>query len=79
MSVVGGVEEVLTVELAKDDRHEDVAGGNRGLRVILLDGFEAGQGSVVVEVIEVLVGLADLEGEVDGVGVGGGIVRVSDN
>ena len=44
------------------------------LRVGSLDGLEAGEGAVVVEVVEVLVGLADLGGEVDGVGVGGGIV-----
>jgi hypothetical protein len=62
------------VELAEDESHEDVAGGNGGLRVLLLDGFEAGEGAVVVEVVEVLVGLANLWGEVDGVGVGGGIV-----
>jgi hypothetical protein len=64
------------VELAKDDRHEDVAGGYGALRVVLLDGFEAGEGAVVVEVVEVLVRLADLRGEVDGVGVGGEVVGV---
>ena len=74
VSVVGGVEEILTVELAKDERHEDVAGGDGRLRVVLLDGLEASEGAVVVEVVEVLVRLADLRGEVDGVGVGGGIV-----
>ena len=31
--VVGGVEEVLMVELAEDERHEDVAGGDGDLRV----------------------------------------------
>jgi len=46
------------------------------LRVVSLDGLEAGEGAVVVEVVEVLVGFADLGGEVDGVGVGGGIVGV---
>ena len=74
--VVGGVEEVLMVELAEDERHEDVAGGDGGLRVGLLDGLEAGEGAVVVEVVEVLVGFADLRGEVDGVGVGGWDCRV---
>ena len=49
------------------------------MRVVSLDGFEAGEGAVVVEVVEVVVGLADLRGEIDGVGVGGGIVGVSDN
>jgi len=44
--------------------------------VVFLDGLEAGEGAVVVEVVEVLVGLADLRGEVDGVGVGGGTVGV---
>jgi hypothetical protein len=46
------------------------------LRIVSLDGLEAGQGAVVVEVVEVIVSLADLRGEVDGVGVGGGIVGV---
>ena len=79
VGVVGGVEEILTVEFAKDERLEDVAGGNGGLRIGLLDGFEAGEGAVVVEVVEVLVGLADLGGEVDGVGVGGGMVGVRES
>jgi hypothetical protein len=43
------------------------------LRVVLLDGLEAGEGAVVVEVVEVFVGLANFGGEVDRVGVGGGI------
>jgi hypothetical protein len=34
-----------------------------------LDGFEAGEGALVVKVVEVLVGFANLGGEVDGVGV----------
>jgi hypothetical protein len=61
------------VELAEDDRHEDVAGGDGALRVGALDGFEASEGAFVVEVIEVLVRLADFWGEIDGVGVGGGV------
>ncbi len=76
MGVVGGVEEVLTVELAEDERLEDVADGDGRLRVVSLDGLEAGEGAVVVEVVEALVGLADLGGEVDGVGVGSGVVGV---
>jgi len=47
--------------------------------VILLDGLEAGQRAIVIEVVEVFVGLADLWGEVDGVGVGGGIVGVRED
>ncbi len=74
--VVGGVEEVLMIELAEDERHEDVTGGDGRLRVFLLDGLEAGEGAVVVEVVEVVVGFADLGGEVDRVGVGGGAVGV---
>ena len=42
----------------------------------LLDGLETGERAVVVEVVEVFVGFADLRGEIDGVGVGGGIVGV---
>jgi len=42
----------------------------------LLDGLEACEGSFVVEVVEMVVSLADFGGEIDGVGVGGGIVGV---
>jgi hypothetical protein len=79
VGVVGGVEQVLTVEFAEDERLEDVAGGDGALGIGFLDGLEAGEGAVVVEVVEALVGLADLGGEVDGVGVGGGIVGVRDD
>jgi hypothetical protein len=48
------------------------------LRIRLLNGFEAGEGAIVVEVVEVLVRLANRGGEIDGVGVGGGIVGVRD-
>jgi hypothetical protein len=64
------------IELAKDERHQDVAGGDGRVRVVSLDGLEAGEGAVVIEIVEVLVSLADLSGEVDGVGVGGGIIGV---
>jgi hypothetical protein len=57
------------IELAKDERHEDVAGGDGGVRVVFLDGLEAGEGAVVVKIVEVLVRLADLRGEVDWVGM----------
>jgi len=40
VSVVGGVEEILTVEFAKDDREEDVADGDDALWVGALDGLE---------------------------------------
>jgi hypothetical protein len=74
VGVVSGVEEVLAVELAEDEGEEDVADGDGALRVGALDGFEAGEGAFVVEVVEVIEGLADLRGEVDGVGVGCGVV-----
>jgi len=64
------------VKLAEDERHEDVTGGDGRLRVFLLDGLETGEGAVVVEVVEAFVGLADLGGEVDRVGMGGGAVGV---
>jgi hypothetical protein len=72
--VVGGVEEILTVELAEDERHEDVAGGDDALWMGLLEGFEAGEGSVEVEDVEVVACVAEFGKEVDGVGVGGGVV-----
>jgi hypothetical protein len=62
------------VELAKDERHEDVTGSDGRLRVGFLDGFETREGAIVVKVVEVLVGFADQRGEIDGIGVGGGIV-----
>jgi hypothetical protein len=39
-----------------------------------LDGFEARESAGVVEVVEVVLSLADFWGEIDGVGVGGGVV-----
>ncbi len=69
VSVVGGVEEVLMVELTEDEGHQDVVGGHGVLRIGALDGLEAGEGAVVVEVVEEGVGFADLGCEVDGVGV----------
>ncbi len=41
VGVVGGVEEVLTIELAEDDGEEHVADGDNALRVGALDGLEA--------------------------------------
>jgi hypothetical protein len=74
VGVVGGVEEVLMVEFAKDERLQDVADGDGALGIGFLNGFEAGKGALVVEVVEMLVGFADLGGEVDGIGVGGGVI-----
>jgi hypothetical protein len=74
VGVVGCVEEVLIVEFAEDERLEDVGGDDGALWIGLLDGFEAGEGSLVVEDVEVIVGFADLGSEVDGIGVGGRVV-----
>jgi hypothetical protein len=41
VGVVGGVEEVLTIEFAEDDGEDDVADGDDALWVGALDGFEA--------------------------------------
>jgi hypothetical protein len=76
VGVVGGVEEVLAVELAEDDGEEDVADGDGALRVGALDGFEARECALVVEVVEVLEGVTGRRGKVDGVGVGGGVERL---
>jgi hypothetical protein len=62
------------VELAEDERHQDIAGGDGALRIGSLNGFEAGKSTLIVEVVEVLVGFADLGREVDGIGVGSRIV-----
>jgi hypothetical protein len=39
-----------------------------------MDGFETGKRTLIVEVVEMIVGFAYLGGEVDGVGVGGRII-----
>ena len=74
MRIISGVEEVLTIKLAKDERHEDVTRCNGTLRIGFLDGFEASESTVIVEVVEVLVGLVDLRREIDRIGVVGGVV-----
>ena len=62
------------IKLAEDERLEDEGGDDGALGIGFLDGLEAGEGSVVVEDVEVVVGFADLGSEVDGVSVGGGVV-----
>jgi hypothetical protein len=57
------------VELAEDEGHQDVVGGHGILRIGALDGLEARESAVIVEVVEEVVGFANLRGEVDGVGV----------
>ena len=76
VGVVGGVEEVLIVEFAEDEGLEDEGCDDGALWIGFLDGLEAGEGSLVVEDVEVVVGFANLGGEVDGVGVGGGVERL---
>ncbi len=70
--VVGGVEEILVVELAKDGDHENVIGGHGILRVGGQDGLEAGEGSFIVEDVELLVALMDGRVQIEG----GGVERV---
>lgn len=60
------------VELTEDSHHEDIVGGHGVLGIGLEDLLEAGEGAVVVEVVEVVVGVADYGVEVEGVGVGVG-------
>jgi len=76
VSVVSGVQEVLAVEFAKDQCEEYVADGDDALRMCSLNGFEASESAFIVEVVEVHEGVADFWGQVDGVGVGGGVVRL---
>ncbi len=71
--VVGGVEEVLMVELAEDEDHEEVTGGHGILRMGLEDGLEPGDGAFVVEDVEVLEAFVDDGVEVEGVGVEAGV------
>ena len=69
--VVGGVEEILAVELTEDGAHEEVVPGHGivgvGLRYVVPN-FER---AVVVEIVEVVVGLTDGGVEVERVGVRG--------
>lgn len=74
--VVGGVEQVLVVKLAEDEGLKNIADGDGRLWVGALDGFKAGKSALVVEVIEVIVSLMDLGGEIDRVSVGSGVVEL---
>jgi hypothetical protein len=65
------------VELAEDEGHLDVVDGHGVAGVVVLDGLETGECAFVVEVVEAVEGVVDLGGEIDGVGVGGGVVRLS--
>jgi len=65
VGVVGGVEEILMVELAEDEGHQDVIGRHGILGAGALDGFEAGESAVVVEVVEERVGLPDLRRQIE--------------
>ena len=62
--VVGGIEEILAVELAEDGGHEDIAGGHGVVGVHSEDGLEARDGAFVVEDVVVLESVVD--GRVDG-------------
>ncbi len=76
--VVGGVEQVLVIELTEDRHHQVVAVGHGVVRVLLDDLVEARDGAVVVKVIEVPVGVADGGVEVQWIGMGGGLLlRIS--
>ena len=71
VSVVSRVEEVLMVELAEDHDLEDVGGSEGIVGVGALDGFKAGKSAVIVEVVEILVRLADLRKQIDRICMGG--------
>ena len=73
VGIVSGVEQILMGEFAKDERHQDVAGRDGRLGIGLLDSFKTRECPVVVEVVKVIVGLTDLGGEIDGIGVVGRI------
>ena len=71
--VVGGVEQILVVELAEDHRGEDVVPGHGVVGVLLGDLLLDLEGGVEVEVVEELEGLADGRREIEGVGVQDGL------
>jgi hypothetical protein len=71
--VVGGVEQILSIEFAEDNGKENVADGDDALWIGTLGSLETREGAFIVERVEVLEGVADLRGEVDWIGVGGRI------
>ena len=71
--VVGGVEEILVVELAKDEGGEEVVGRHGVVGILAGDLLLDFEGGVEVEVVEELEGLADGGREVEGVGVEDGL------
>ena len=79
MRVESGVEQVKAIELAEYNCIEYIIHSLRILGVRRLNLLEAGEGAVVVEIVEVIVSLSDLRREIDGVGVGGGIVGIGDD
>ncbi len=76
VGVVGGVEEILVVEFAEDDRGEDVVPGHGVGGVLLGDLFLNFEGGIEVEVVEVEHGLLELGLEIEEVGMEGGSLGV---
>ena len=71
--VIGGVEQILVVELAKDEGGEEVVRGHRVVGMLAGNLFLDLEGGVEVEVVEELQGLADGGREVERVGVEDGL------
>ena len=69
MGVVGGIEQVLMVELTEDDGGEDVVPGHGVVRMLLCDLLVDLERGIEVEIVEVLHRLPDLGVEIEGVGV----------
>ena len=76
--IVGRVEQILVVEFAKNCDHLRVGVSDRLLRVSLDYLVEAGQRSIVVQIVEVLVAVANHRVEIQRIGVRrkGGIYRL---
>lgn len=67
--VEGGVQQVLTVKFLEEHRIEQLRGGLRIARVRRVNALEALDGAGVVQVIEVLKGLAHQRVAVEGIGM----------
>ena len=67
--VVGGVQQILPVELAKDGVHENIADRHWVVGMSLQHGIEALHRAFIVEDVKALKALADLRIEIERVSI----------
>ena len=73
--IVGGIEQVLVVELAEDVGHQQVVVGHGVFGVGLQNDFHARDRTVEVHDVEVLVGVANLRRQVERIGMQHGLSK----